>query len=288
MIAMLALSLAACDEPQPAGNTPNAGAAAAAAQPETLRLYALDCGRADLLNLGWFDRGGAYDGRQYTADVPCFLIRHPAGDLLWDTGLPDALNDEPDGLLRNEIRFSVPKTVRSQLTELGLGAVDIEYLSLSHSHFDHSGNANAFAAATWLVDDAERAYMFGDEARANPESFAPYSALEHANTVTFSADYDVFGDGSVTIVRTPGHTPGHTSLLVRLRRSGPVLLSGDLYHLAEARERRTVPVFNTDADETLRSMDKFEALAASTGARVVIQHDAGHFRALPVFPAFLD
>ncbi|VAW07849.1 MBL-fold metallo-hydrolase superfamily, partial [hydrothermal vent metagenome] len=107
-------------------------------------------------------------------------------------------------------------------------------------------------------------------------------------TTEFDGDYDVFGDGSVTILATPGHTPGHTSLLVNLKNSGPVLLTGDLYHLLESREKRIVPTFNTDAEETLRSMDRFEALAAETGARVVIQHVLEDMDVMPKAPEYLD
>jgi N-acyl homoserine lactone hydrolase len=256
-----------------------------AATKQEVRLHALDCGRAEVTNLGVFDRGGAYDGRRETLIVPCFLVRHSKGDLLWDTGLPDALYEADAPLELSVFRFSVPRTLRSQLDELGLAPRDIDYLALSHSHFDHAGNANDYATATWLVERAERSYMFEG---ADAERSESYAALEQARTVTFDEDYDVFGDGAVVIVRTPGHTPGHASLLLRLTHSGPVLLSGDLYHFAEARDRRTVPVFNVDPDETLRSMDRFENLATATGARVVVQHDNGDFAALPPFPSFLD
>lgn len=252
------------------------------------RLYTFDCGHIEVLDLAQFDRAGAYDGRQATLVDQCFLIRHPDGDLLWDTGIDDAINDMPDGVLSSSMRFTMPRTLEDQLVELGLGADDIEYVALSHSHYDHVGNAGDYASTTWLVDAAERDFMFRDEARADTETFSLYSALETADTIIFTDDYDVFGDGSVVIVQTPGHTPGHTSLLVRLDETGPVLLSGDLYHFAEAREKRTIPVFNTDPEQTLRSMDRFEALAESTGALVVIQHDPGDYAALPHAPEFLD
>lgn len=276
------LALAACSGDDPSDASSGVRTAAAA-----IRLYTLDCGRIEIGDLGLFDRGGAYDGRQQTVADPCFLIRHPRGDLLWDTGVADAVEREPNGVGSDAIHFFVSRTLASQLAELDLGSDDIEYVALSHSHFDHSGNANQLASATWLVDEAERAFMFRDEARSNP-SFTYYSALEKAETIAFSEDHDVFGDGTVTILRTPGHTPGHTSLLVKLANAGPVLLSGDLYHLAEARAKQTIPAFNTDAEETQRSMAKFESFAASTGARIVIQHEPEHFAALPVAPAYLD
>lgn len=253
-----------------------------------IRLYTLDCGVVQMNDLSLFDRGGAYDGRTNRAVDTCYLIRHPDGDLLWDAGLPDAIADAPDGVVSGPFELRLAKTLKSQLAEIGVSPEDVDYLSLSHSHFDHTGNANDYAGATWLVHEAERAHMFRDEARADAQAFAAYSALENAETVTFTGDHDVFGDGSVTILSLPGHTPGHTALMVRLANEGPVLLSGDLYHLTESRERRTVPVFNTDAEATLRSMDRFEEIAAETGARVVIQHEEDDYAALPKPPAYLD
>jgi glyoxylase-like metal-dependent hydrolase (beta-lactamase superfamily II) len=218
----------------------------------------------------------------------CYLISHPAGELLWDTGIPDAISAEPDGVTDAPFHLTMPKTLKGQLAEIGLAPQDIELLSLSHSHFDHVGNANDYAGSTWLVASAERDFMFSDEARAKAENFASYSALETADTVPISGDWDVFGDGSVRIISTPGHTPGHASLLVNLKNSGPVLLTGDLYHMTESRENRRIPAFNTDPEETLRSMDKFEALAAETGARVIIQHEPDDIADLPKSPEYLD
>lgn len=262
----------------------NAGAAGAA----DIRLYAFDCGRIEMLDLSMFSREGAYDGRSNSAADMCFLIRHPDGDMMWDAGLPDALNAQEGGVTNGAFHVSVPTTLASQLEAVGVAPADIDYFSVSHSHFDHVGNAGMFVGATFLVDSDERAHMFRDEARADPQTFPMVAPLETAETIEFDGDHDVFGDSSVTIIATPGHTPGHTALLVNLKNAGPVLLTGDLYHLEEAREKRTVPVFNTDADETLRSMERFEALAAEKNARVVIQHSLDDMNALPRAPEFLD
>lgn len=129
-------------------------------------------------------------------------------------------------------------------------------------------------------------HAFRPAARAATDEFAAYSILEDARTVLIEGEspYDVFGNGSVTVMPAPGHTPGHAVLLVRLARAGPVLLSGDMWHLAESRAARRVPRFNFDRAETLRSMDKVEALARETNARVVRQHVPEDFEALPRFP----
>ncbi len=288
-----AVSLAACSPGEKAHEAPpaedaTATAPAPEASDEALRLYAFDCGRIDMLDLGLFSSNGAYAGRQNQAADMCYLIRHPKGDLMWDAGLPDALNENADGVTNGPFHVSVPTTLASQLASIDVAPGDIEYFSISHSHFDHVGNAGMFAGSTFLVDSDERAYMFRDDARADEQSFALVAPLEGAQTTEFDGDYDVFGDGSVMILAMPGHTPGHTSLMVNLENSGPVLLTGDLYHLLESREKRIVPVFNTDEEETLRSMDRFEAFAEETGARVVVQHSLEDMAELPKAPEYLD
>lgn len=260
----------------------------AKAEGVSVRLYTLDCGQVDMLDLGVFSHEGKYDGQKNSAVDPCFLIRHPKGDFLWDTGLPQALAEMPEGLINGAFHLKVSVKLTDQLQQLGLVPTDIDYLSVSHSHFDHLGNAGLFASAKFLAHKDEYEHMFSDEMRANEQTFPAYAALENAKTVIFEDKYDVFGDGSVEIIPTPGHTPGHTALLIHLGNSGPILLSGDLYHLTRARELRTVPKFNTDVDQTLASMDDFEDLAEIEGARVVIQHEKADFEALPKFPAFLD
>jgi N-acyl homoserine lactone hydrolase len=293
-VSLGAIGLAACSPGEKAQDAPASAegateiASATEASSEALRLYAFDCGRIDMLDLGLFSSNGAYAGRQNKAADMCFLIRHPKGDLMWDAGLPDALNEQADGLTNGPFHVEVPTTLASQLASIDVAPADIEYFSISHSHFDHVGNAAMFAGATFLVDKDERAHMFRDEARADEQSFPLVAPLEGAPTTEFDGDYDVFGDGSVTILAMPGHTPGHTSLRVNLENTGPVLLTGDLYHLLESREKRIVPTFNTDEEETLRSMDKFEALATETGARVVVQHALEDLAELPKAPAYLD
>lgn len=264
-----------------------APAAAQAESPE-IRLYVMDCGRLSMSNADFYADDGAYKGVAKTMVVPCFLIRHPKGDLIWDTGVPESLADQPPKPGAESI--VVTRKLTDQLRELGLAPADIEYLSISHSHFDHIGNAGLFAKSTWIVDPDERDYAFRPAARVDAKGFAAYSALEGAKTALVEGDkpYDVFGDGTVLVVPTPGHTPGHTVLLVRLRKAGPVLLTGDMWHVAESRAARRVPRFNVDRAKTLASMDRVEALAVKENARVVRQHVPEDFAALPTFPKPLE
>jgi N-acyl homoserine lactone hydrolase len=244
-----------------------------------VRLHVLDGGQIHGYDGSDLADDGAYDGRRVDLPAPCFLIRHPDGDLMWEAGISATRTDLEDAVVPG------PGLV-AQLGMLGVKPGDIPFLSISHGHWDHSGNAGLFASSTWIVNPDERAAMFDDESRAT-QAMDDYGALAAAKTMLISDDHDLFGDGSVRIIQSPGHTVGHTVLLVQLADAGPILLSGDLWHLAESRERRRVPPFNFDRTQTLASMDKVEALVAAAGARVVIQHEADDIAALPRFPGYL-
>lgn len=286
--AILALSatLAACG----GGDAPAAPEAPAPA-PQTqavdaLHMYILDCGVVEVADLDIFSSAGDYAGMTDTFTDTCFLIRHPDGDLMWDLGLPGILaGGEPqaDGVFT----VSLEKTLTEQLNTLGLFPSDVEYVSISHSHFDHVGQIDQLQDATWLVHEAEYLTMFPPTSDADEEvdqNAAQFIAFDVLQTTQFSGEYDVFGDGSVLIFETPGHTPGHTSLQVNLPETGPVLLVGDLYHREESRRLRRVPRFNADEARTLASMEAFEARADALGATVIIQHDPGSVGALPQLP----
>jgi N-acyl homoserine lactone hydrolase len=250
-----------------------------------VKLYALDCGTFDMKDAASFSVAGDYNGQPAKLVDPCYLIRHPKGDLMWDAGIAPAMKT-PAGASPPTI-IGREKTIPEQLAQLGMKVEEVEFFSVSHSHFDHLGEGNLFApAATWIVDKDERDWMFRPDGR-KAIGFNNYAQLETAKTklVEGDGDYDVFGDGSVTMVQTPGHTPGHMVLLVKTKGSGNFLLAGDMWHLAQAREKRTIPTSNTDREQTLKSMDKVEALAKATNAKVIRQHVPEDFAALPKFPA---
>jgi N-acyl homoserine lactone hydrolase len=244
-----------------------------------IRLHVVDGGFIRDYDASDLADDGAYNGRLIDLPAPCFLIRHPDGDLMWDSGISSTRTD-----LEIEVEFGA--TLEAQLAELGLTPGAIRFLAVSHGHWDHSGNAGLFASSTWIVNPDERGAMFDDEMQAT-QAMDDYGALEASDTILITDDHDVFGDGSVQIIQSPGHTPGHTVLLLRLADAGPILLSGDLWHLAESRRERRVPRFNVDRAQTLASMKKVEAIVRANSAGVVIQHEAADIAALPTFPGFL-
>ena len=244
------------------------------------RLYTFITGHLNVTDVAEFADDGAYANHPpVEMPIPCFLVRHPDGDLMWDAGMSPTRTDLGDWARAG------PSLV-DQLEAVGVTPAEVRFLSLSHGHWDHSGNAGLFAASTWIVNPDERAAMFDEESRAS-QAMDDYGALETADTLLISEDHDVFGDGSVFIIQAPGHTPGHTVLFVRMADAGPIILSGDLWHMAESRAGRHVPVFNTDRQQTLTSMDRVEALASATGAHVIIQHDTVDYASLPPAPEWL-
>ncbi|MEE9329259.1 MAG: N-acyl homoserine lactonase family protein [Parvularculaceae bacterium] len=245
---------------------------------EKLALFTFECGTIEISDLDGFSTDGDYAGIADTFTDTCYLVRHPKGDLLWDLGLPAALKEgEPQ--VNGVFTVSLEKTITEQLAELALTPSDVDYISISHSHFDHSGQAEQFAGTTWLVNDAEYEVMFGEGADS-----APYEAFKGLKRQSFVGDHDVFGDGTVSIIDLPGHTPGHTGLMLQLEDAGTVLLTGDLYHRAESRKLKRVPRFNSDEAQTRESIEKFESLVAVTNARVIIQHEPDDITGLPVLP----
>ena len=247
-------------------DTPVVGPADAAAAPPPLALTALDCGRIEVGALGLFSDEGTYDGQTDTFADTCWVVEHPDGVLLWDLGVPAGLT-ESGPVTNGPFTVSLARTLEDQLAERGLTP---DFVAISHSHFDHTGQPEAAEGAVFLAAAAERAFMAENPAQ---DGATPFDALLGMDTVTYEGERDVFGDGRVRILEMPGHTPGHSVLLVDLEEEGPVLLTGDMYHLDRARELRTVPTFNWDADTTRQSMDAFETLATETGARVIIQHE---------------
>jgi N-acyl homoserine lactone hydrolase len=284
------LGLAACGKPEAPTPEPVAAAKPAAVKPvgPDVKLYAMDCGHFHVKDAARFSDTHDYDGQARDLVDPCYLIRHPSGDLIWDFGIPPRMAlAKPDPKAPSTITLT--RTLEQQLGDLGLVPDDIEFIAISHSHYDHLGSVALFPDARWITSKAERDWMFRDEAR-QAENFGDYAILQ--NSLTLQIDngkpFDVFRDGSVQIIQAPGHTPGHQVLLVKTAKSGNVILAGDMWHLAEAREKRTVPAFNFDKAQTLASMDKVEALAKEYDARVIRQHVPEDFAALPKFPKALE
>ncbi len=268
--------LAACAPPAeaPPAEAPPPPAETAEAPAPALYVDVLDCGTIAISDLDAFSSAGDYAGQSDEFTNTCYLINHPNGRLLWDLGLPSQLAGQPP-FTQQIFTVSVDRTITDQLAELGVVPSELTYVSISHAHFDHIGQADQVQGATWLVNQTEYDYMFPADGAppADPSLSANFALFQAMEKQIISDGHDVFGDGSVVIFQTPGHTPGHSSLQLTLPETGPVLLTGDLYHRTESRELGRVPRFNTSEEATLASMAAFEARATDLGAKVVIQHE---------------
>jgi len=255
-----------------------AGAAFAQPTKPQLSLTRLDCGTGMIKDFNAFF-SDSFDYRAGPREITnsCYLIRQGQKYLLWDTGFPAGLKGKPKDM--GPLVASVDKTIVEQLATLRLKPADITVVGISHMHGDHVGQASAFPAARLVMGKRDLELTKGKD-----DPFGPWRRAGVKVTTMDGRDVDIFGDGSVIAMNLPGHTPGHMALLVKLA-SGPVLLSGDLYHSDEARVKRGIPPFNTSRADTLASIDRFERVAENLGARVIIQHEPADIAKLPAFPA---
>jgi len=233
------------------------------------RLYVLDCGSIQFPDVAAFGLTNEETSVRELV-VPCYLVDHPEGTLLWDAGLPASLagNSNPVPMPGGSGGTVVyERSLEAQLKDLGFAPQDIDKVAFSHMHFDHTGSANLFTNSQMLIQQTEFTAAF-EEAEKFEGVFVPelYSDMADARRRILNGDHDVFGDGSVQIISAPGHTPGHQVLQLMLSNSGPLILSGDLYHFRFSRENRRTPTFNFNAEQTLQSMDKIEALVKKLGA----------------------
>lgn len=252
-------------------------AAPAAAEAAELSLTRLDCGTATIKNFDSFfsDRPGLYEKAPREITDSCYLIRHGDQAMVWDTGFSGGLKGQEQDM--GDLVARLDATLVEQLAQLELKPEDVDIVGISHMHPDHTGQAAQFPNATLLIGKGDFEQTAGKD-----DPFAPWRG-QGKKVTPVTADHDVFGDGSVVALHLPGHTPNHLALLVKLA-SGPVLLSGDLYHSTDARAKRGVPPFNTDRAQTLASMDRFEKVAREQKAKVIIQHEAADIAKLPAFP----
>ncbi len=243
------------------------------------KLYVLDCGQISAPDQSRWSPG-INVGVPLQLSDNCYLIHHAQGWFLWDTGLADEIAAKPDGFKRADgFVMKRAKTLASELDQLGLKPSDIKAMAISHTHPDHIGNVELFPQTMLYVQKAEYDWPGeGGAPRFNPKH--PVTKLE--------GDHDVFGDGSVVIISTPGHTPGHQSLLVRLPQTGAVVLSGDAVHFKDNWDNRRVPGPNFNKEQTLASMQRIADILAKDHAQLWINHDKPQSDAQKKSPQFYE
>lgn len=250
-------------------------------KPGVEKLYIMNCGEGVAGDIGRWSPG-VNEGQPMDFVDTCYLIKHKQGWFLWDTGIPDAVAAMPNGLAPADpkaVTWKRPKTLASQLEQIGVKAADIKAMGVSHTHPDHIGNVEMFPQATLYVQKAEYDWPGAN----NEPRFKPSHPVE-----LLSGDKDVFGDGSLTILSTPGHTLGHQSLLVKLPKTGAVVLSGDAVHFRSNWENRRVPSMNANKDQSLASMQKIADTLDKEKAQLWINHDKAQRDSQEMSPEFYD
>lgn len=229
------------------------------------RMYVLDCGRLIAKDQSRWTPG-VNVGQPRELSNNCYLFQHARGTLLWETGVPDSVVAQKDGVTspNGAVVWFRDKTLADQLESLGIKPNDITYVAMSHSHGDHIGNAKLFSKSKILIQKLEHEFAM---------STTPKPLSDDQNVELLPGDRDVFGDGSVTILSTPGHTPGHQSLLVKLPKTGALILSGDLVHFEYMWDHKIVPAFNFNKAQSLASIDRVVKLLAEHKAQLWIGHD---------------
>ncbi len=286
IIASVSIGTAAAQASRPAPPQP----------PKTTRLYIFDCG---LINV---NRAGTERYKvtpeevgETRFSVPCFLVAHPKGTLIWDLGIvPDdtvearARGEQGNTTATSAAVATVTRTLKSQLAELGYRPSDITCFAFSHAHVDHNANANQFAGSTWLARPAERAFMWEEgNTRVNRTFF---DGIKNSKSIDLDRDeYDVFGDGAVIIKAAPGHSPGHQVLVLNLARSGRVMLAGDLYHYPQERTlKRQPPDTEFNVQQSAASRVMIEEYLKRTKTEIWIEHDFAANAKLRKSPAYYD
>ena len=253
------------------------------------RMYVIDCGENHVTDVSRWTPG-VNVGKPHVFSNHCYLIRHANGWMMWDTGNADRIATMPNGLTAPNgiITAFMKNPLAESLKEIGVAPADIQHFAMSHSHGDHSGNANQFAAATLYMQVPEYDAVFGPESQKFGFVAANFEKLRDAKAVKLNGDHDVFGDGSVVIKPAPGHTPGHQVLIVRLPKTGPVMLSGDMVHLTYSWNNRVVPSFNFNVEQSGRTIDAMKDYAQKTGTTLWINHDKEQHAAIPKAPKFVQ
>jgi N-acyl homoserine lactone hydrolase len=254
-----------------------------------LRLYVLDCGYMDMQ--GWPQFQQLYGVPESAVEIPaqanpCFLITNNGKSLLWESGLPDATPRESTPSAFG-VKFAMPNKLKEQMEALNVPPAKLDYFAISHLHFDHVGNWPYFKHVNTFLQRAEWVFVTRPEEKGiGYDNKIIDGFREYKNLTLLDGDHDVFGDGSVKLISTPGHTEGHQSLLVNLREYGPVIISGDAIHFAEELEHHILPTFNASAAQSEATIEALLELEAALDGELWIQHDPVQHQQRKIAPDF--
>jgi N-acyl homoserine lactone hydrolase len=245
------------------------------------RLWPLS-GASTTLDLGYVVLG---QSGSVTHPVPAFLVEHERGLVLFDTGVAPEAWDDPRAVypeISDHLRLVCPPENRLdlQIRKCGFGLDDVTHVIVSHSHFDHTGGLYLFPQAEMYMSEEDLRYAFWPDS-AYLGWFRPED-LDRTRSFRWnlvSSDIDLFGDGSIQILRTPGHTQGELSVLVKLP-SRSFVLTGDTVHHRSSMQAGLPCPCDMDGLAAIRSIRRIKQVSASHQAEVWVMHDPADWEAL--------
>lgn len=260
------------------------------------RLYILDCGLGGSEAMSRFTPG-KNRGKRVTTSVECYLIKAKQGWFLWGTGISDYVASLPNGWqagpTETGVHWTKDKKVMSQLNDLGVKPSDLLGIGISHTHPDHIGNIELFPDTPVFMSRDEYNYYFtpGHPTEHAPGDPVPSFSANHPVHL-IDEDWDVFDDNSLIMFGTPGHTPGHTSLMLHLPKTGWVICTDDAVHMRQNFFNDVVPYYRGMPQakrlETLLSMQRIRDLVNYYHAKLIIQHDLPQSKTLKYAPEYYE
>ncbi len=249
-----------------------------------VRIYAMCCGRLEFDRIFFFPEEAP--GSALTIEVPAFLIRHGSGTVLFDTGVDCYAQQDPVGRLGAQRAAAIKLCARphenvvDQLATLGLKPDDVTHVINSHFHFDHCGCNALFPRATFIVQRAEM-----EMARAPNGPYDPAHWDHPFDYQLIDGEHDVFGDGALVLIPTPGHTPGHQSLRVRAAPHLEFVLAADACYSKAHLDREILPRAVWHAPTMIESFRALRALQDRKGCRLIFGHDPEQWATIRQAPA---
>jgi glyoxylase-like metal-dependent hydrolase (beta-lactamase superfamily II) len=242
-----------------------------------------------------FFTAGRGVGEVFEVPVPFFLIEHPEGYVLYDTGnafetIHNKHEHWGDVVAAYDPIMTEDQWVVNAIQKIGVKPEDIKYVILSHLHLDHAGGVGHFPNAKYIVQRSELHfayvpdyYMKGAYIRKDFDKDVDWMILEG-----FRDDgFDLFRDGKIIIKYTPGHTPGHQSVLLNLKQNGPMLLAADSCYTTENIDEDVLPGLVADPIETVRTIQKFRIMR-DQGVQIVTGHDPINWETFKKAPEFYE
>ena len=275
---------------------------AQAESPAGMKLYAFSSGSMKL-GKGFLQNLAPMEPK-IQVPIGFFVIKHPKGNVLFDTGNNDKLITDSTywGKLASvfEAKMTPEDAIDAQLAKIGLKPDDIKYVVVSHMHLDHGGNVGKFPNSTLIIQDDELTFaMFPDEPFAggyipgdaqvlrSPVGTSKPSLME---MVRLEGDYDIFGDGSIVVHRSRGHTKGSQMLVVRLPKAGTTILTGDAAYFRDNVEKNLIPniVLAYDPAGIVKGYNWIRRMMATENANFFTAHDPDAFKAMKKAPEFYE